>query len=193
VEVKAPANGVLSQMPIEMGMTLLAAAQVGIVEKLDTVKIKADLSLEAANIVRGKKELSYYTTDQSQQLKGKVSYLATLIDPVTKAYELNVEFPNADMSLLPGTIVRVQLTDEQEQVVIAIPTRAIYQENGETFVFLVRGDLVEKRTIELGRLNEPLQEVLSGVKEKELLVISGNNQLKNNEKVQWTLVQGQYE
>jgi HlyD family secretion protein len=116
-----------------------------------------------------------------------------LIDPVTKAYELNVEFSNADMSLLPGTIVRVQLTDEQEQVVIAIPTRAIYQENGETFVFLVSGDLVEKRTIELGRLNEPLQEVLSGVKEKELLVISGNNQLKNNEKVQWTLVQGQYE
>jgi HlyD family secretion protein len=193
VEVKAPANGVLSQMPIEMGMTLLAGAQVGIVEKLDTVKIKADLSLEAANIVRGKKELSYYTTDQSKQLKGKVSYLATLIDPVTKAYELNVEFSNADMSLLPGTIVRVQLTDEQEQVVIAIPTRAIYQENGETFVFLVSGDLVEKRTIELGRLNEPLQEVLSGVKEKELLVISGNNQLKNNEKVQWTLVQGQYE
>jgi HlyD family secretion protein len=86
VDVKAPANGVLSIMPIDMGMTLQAGAQVGIVEKLDTVKIRADLSLEAASIVRGKKELSYYTTDQSKQLKGKISYLATLIDPVTKAY-----------------------------------------------------------------------------------------------------------
>jgi HlyD family secretion protein len=193
MDVKAPANGVLSLMPIEMGMTLQAGAQVGIVEKLDTVKIRADLSLEAANIVRGKKELTYYTTDQSQQLKGKVSYLAPLIDPVTKAYELNLELPNADMSLQPGMKVRVQLTNEEEQVVVAVPTRAIFQEGDVTYVYVVNGDQVEKRKIVLGRLNEPLQEVLSGVKEKELLVISGQNQLKNNEKVQWTLVQGQYE
>jgi HlyD family secretion protein len=193
VDVKAPANGVLSLMPIDMGMTLQAGAQVGIVEKLDTVKIRADLSFEAASIVRGKKELTYYTTDQSQQLKGKVSYLATLIDPVTKAYELDVELPNADMSLQPGMKVRVQLTNEEEQVVVAVPTRAIYQEGEANYVFVVNGDQVEKRRIELGRLNEPLQEVLSGVKEKELLVISGQNQLKNNEKVKWTLVQGQYE
>jgi HlyD family secretion protein len=193
VDVKAPANGVLSLMPIDMGMTLQAGAQVGIVEKLDTVKIRADLSFEAASIVRGKKELTYYTTDQSQQLKGKVSYLATLIDPVTKAYELDVELPNADMSLQPGMKVRVQLTNEEEQVVVAVPTRAIYQEGESNYVFVVNGDQVEKRRIELGRLNEPLQEVLSGVKEKELLVISGQNQLKNNEKVKWTLVQGQYE
>jgi HlyD family secretion protein len=95
------------------------------------------------------------------------------------------------MSLQPGMKVRVQLTNEEEQVVVAIPTRAIFQEGDKTYVFVVKGDQVEKRRIELGRLNEPLQEVLSGVKEKELLVISGQTQLKNNEKVQWTLVQGQ--
>jgi predicted transcriptional regulator len=80
--------------------------------------------------------------------------------------------------------VQVQLTSEEEQIVAAIPTLSVVREAGETYVFVLVGDTVEKRKVELGRLNGLVQEVLSGVKEGEQLVVSGQHQLKDKEKVQ---------
>ncbi|TDG00305.1 efflux RND transporter periplasmic adaptor subunit [Paenibacillus piri] len=183
LEVKAPVSGMLTELPIQMGMTLAAGAPVGLIEKLNPVKIKGFLPVEAAKFVRGKSELAFFLPESSQKSKGKISYLASVIDPQAKAYEINLEAPNPDMALKPGMKVRMQLTDEQEQIVVAIPTQSIIKEGDVFYVFVLNGDIAEKRRVELGRLNEPIQEVLSGVKEGEQLVVSGQNQLKPNEKV----------
>jgi multidrug efflux pump subunit AcrA (membrane-fusion protein) len=48
----------------------------------------------------------------------------------------------------------------------------------------VNGDHVEKRKVELGRLKDANQEVLSGVKEGEQIVVTGQHLLKDKDKVQ---------
>lgn len=183
LEVKAPLSGMLTAMPLEIGMNLPAGGEAGLIEVLNPVNIKANLSADAAKYVRGKQELTYYTADAEQKSKASIKFLANVINPDTKAYDLILEVPNPDTALKPGTPVRVQLTDENEQTAVAIPTQSILKEGEESFVFVLNGDTVEKRRVELGRLNEPLQEVLSGVKENEWLVISGQRQLTNKEKV----------
>ncbi|MDQ1910407.1 efflux RND transporter periplasmic adaptor subunit [Paenibacillus sp. GD4] len=183
LEVKAPASGVLTEMPIELGMTVAGGAQIGLIEKLDPIKIKVNLSVDAAKFVRSKKELTYYIPETPQRTKAEVSYLASVIDPQTKAYELNLSVPNKDMQLKPGMRVRVELTEEAEQIVLAVPTHAVLKEGDNAYIYVLKGDTAEKRRVELGRLNEPLQEVLSGVQEGEELIVSGLSELKPGEKV----------
>ncbi|MNG36192.1 hypothetical protein D3C84_1231420 [compost metagenome] len=65
------------------------------------------------------------------------------------------------------------------------------KEGDDAFVFVLSGDTVEKRSIKLGRLNEPNQEVVSGLKEGELVVKTNPSQLINKEKVQMTAVEEQ--
>ncbi|MCS7464314.1 efflux RND transporter periplasmic adaptor subunit [Paenibacillus doosanensis] len=184
MEVKAPVSGIITDLPVETGMTISAGFKGAQVQQLDPIKIKAELTESSANLVRGKQELTFYVPGTTDKMKGKVSYLADVMSANSKSYSLELEVPNADRKLKPGMKAQILLTDDQDQVVVAIPTLSVVREGGETFVFVLAGDQVEKRKVEMGRLNETNQEVLSGLKEGEQLVVSGQHQLKDQEKVQ---------
>lgn len=184
MDVKATANGILTDLPVEAGMTIQAGFKAAQIQQLDPIKIKAELTESSAALVRGKQELTFYIPGSTEKLKGKVNYLADVMSAQSKSYSLELEAPNADGKLRPGMKAQVLLTEDQDQVVVAIPTLSVVREGGETFVFVMAGDQVEKRKVELGRLSDTHQEVLSGLKEGEPLVVSGQHQLKDKEKVQ---------
>ncbi|MEB3102544.1 efflux RND transporter periplasmic adaptor subunit [Ferviditalea candida] len=183
-EVTAPIGGVLTDLPVEKGMTLPAGFQVGVIQQLDPVKIRAYLTPSAAQLVRGKTELSFSIPGSSDKMKGRISYLSDVMSMQTKSYELDLSVPNPDLKLTSGMKVQVELSDNSQDVVVTVPSLSIVREEGNTYVFVLVNDHVEKRKVELGRVNDLNQEVLSGVKEGELLVVSGQNRLKDREKVQ---------
>lgn len=183
-EVKATVGGVLTDLPVEAGMTVSPGIPAATVQQLDPVKIKAELTEEAATLVRGKQELSFYVPGSVDKTKATVSYLADVIGAQTKSYSLELTVPNPDFKLKPGSKAQILLTEEQDQIVVTVPTLSVVREGGDTYVFVVNGNAVEKRKVQLGRLHETYQEVLSGIKEGEQLVISGQNQLKDKEPVQ---------
>ncbi|MEI7026114.1 efflux RND transporter periplasmic adaptor subunit [Paenibacillus sp. y28] len=187
-EIKAPADGILTDLPLERGMAVSLGARIGIIQKLDPIKIKAQLQEDAAKLVRGKQELTYFIPNTTQTASAKISYLSSVIDAQTKTYELNLEVNNTDMLLKPGMKTRVQLTTEEEQITIAVPTPSVLKTGGETYVYVLNGDTAEKRIVQLGRQNdsELKQEIVSGLQEGELLIVSGQNLLRDKDKVQLT-------
>lgn len=183
LEVKAPASGKLTDLNITVGQTLAPGGRVGEVQQTNPVKIKSQLSEEAANLVRGKSELTFYIPGVTTKAGAKVTYLSDVINGQSKAYDLELEVPNPDGKLKPGSKAQVELTKDDDQNVPVIPSLSIVREGGNNFVFVLNGETVQKRKLELGRLNETNQEVISGVKEGEILVISGQHQLKDQDKV----------
>ncbi|SDC76575.1 RND family efflux transporter, MFP subunit [Paenibacillus sp. UNCCL117] len=183
-DVKATVSGVLTDLPVEVGMTLNPGSPAATVQQLDPVKIKAELTEESAALIRGKSELTFYVPGTTDKTMAKVSYLADVVGAQTKSYALELEVPNPDRKLKPGMKAQIQLTEEPDQIVVTVPTLSVVREGGDTYVFVLVGDTAEKRKVQLGRLNETVQEVLSGVKEGEQLIVSGQNQLKDKEKVQ---------
>jgi HlyD family secretion protein len=184
LELKAPVSGVLTELPVEVGMSLSGGFKAAQIQQLDPIKIKAELTEASAQLVRGKQELTFYVPGSAERLQGKISYLADVMSTQSKSYPLELEIANPDTKLKPGTKVQILLTEEKDEVVITVPTLSVVREGGETSVFVLVGDIAEKRKVQLGRLNETLQEVLSGIKEGEQLIVSGQNQLKDKEKVQ---------
>lgn len=184
LEVKAPVSGVITDLGVEVGMTVSPGFRAATVQQLDPIKVKAELTEETAKLVRGKQELSFYIPGVVDKTKAKVSYLADVMNASSKAYELELEVPNPNRSIRPGTKAQVLLTEETDQNVVAIPTLSVVREGSDTFVFVVNGDQAEKRKVELGRLKDANQEVLSGVKEGEQIVVTGQHLLKDKDKVQ---------
>jgi HlyD family secretion protein len=183
MEVKAPASGVLTELTVELGMTVSPSFKAGQVQQVDPLKIKAELTDTSANLIRGKQQLSFYIPGTTEKMTGNVSFLSEIMNAQTKAYDLELEVPNSDGKIKPGSKAQIILTEDQEQVVPVVPTLSIVREGSDSFVFVLNGDTAQKRKVELGRINETNQEIISGVKTDEVLIVSGQQQLKDQEKV----------
>jgi HlyD family secretion protein len=183
MEVKAPTTGVLTELTVELGMTVSPSFRAGQVQQVDPLKIKAVLTEASANLVRGKQQLSFYIPGATDKMTGNVSFLSEIMNAETKAYDLELEVPNTDGKIKPGSKAQILLTEDQDQVVLVVPILSIIREGSDNFVFILNGDTAQKRKVELGRINETTQEIISGVKVDEVLVVSGQQQLKDQEKV----------
>ncbi|MEB3100760.1 efflux RND transporter periplasmic adaptor subunit [Ferviditalea candida] len=189
LKIKAPISGVLTDVPVGEGMMLQGGTKVGVIQKLDPIKIVTQLTPEELAFIQGKTELSYSVQGTEIKGKGKIVYISNIADERTNKYELNLELANKEMNLKPGMKAQVLLGDEQDLMAITVPSYCIVKDGEDAYVFVLNHDTVEKRKVRLGRLNEPNQEIVSGVKEGEMVVISGQNQLKDKDKLQLVNVQ----
>lgn len=184
LEIKAPVSGILTDLPVEVGMTVSPGFKTGTVQQVNPIKIRAELTDATAALVRGKSEVTFYVPGTTDKRKAKVEYLSDVVNPQTKSYQVDLTVGNEDQKLKPGMKAQLVLTEENESSVVAVPSSSIVREANDTFVFILNNDTVEKRKVQLGRVNDTYQEVLNGVKENEPIVISGQHQLKDKEKVQ---------
>ncbi len=172
-------------MSLREGMYLQTGEVVGVVQRTDRVVIQVKLTEQAASLVRGKQELVFYTPDhRDTKLKANINSLDTFANPKTRMYAMELEADNPGGIIKPGGRVHVQLTTEDEENVVAVPSLSIVREGDETFVYVVKGTKAEKRKVQLGRLNGVYQEIISGLSEKEQLVTSGQHQLKDADQVE---------
>lgn len=186
-DVKAPASGLLTEMPIEEGMTLPRGQKVGVIQQQNPVKVRAELTEANLQYVRGKKELALYIPDApSNKLQGKVSYLASTANSQTKTYTLEVEAGNQDGLLKPGMRVQLIIEDGGQQESITVPTSSILQQDGEAYVFVVAAGQAEKRKVKLGRAKDSDQEIVSGLNAGEQVIVTGQHQVQDKEQVKAT-------
>jgi membrane fusion protein (multidrug efflux system) len=69
--------------------------------------------------------------------KGRLNFAATQIDLRLGTQQLRAEFDNANVQLLPGQFVRVQLVAGQRDNVFLVPQAAVMQAEKGYFVFIV--------------------------------------------------------
>jgi multidrug efflux pump subunit AcrA (membrane-fusion protein) len=184
-EVKAPITGVLTDMTAEVGMNVSQTARIGQIQQLDPIKLKADLTAASAKLVGNKQELTFYSADSpANKQTAKITFLADQMNNTTKAYPIELDVANPDGSFKPGSRVQLQLTSPEEELALAVPGLSIVREGSDAFVFILKGDQVEKRKIKTGRIKATFQEVVEGVKADESVVVSGQHQLKDGQKVE---------
>lgn len=149
------------------------------------VKIKAQLTESATKLVRNKKEITFVDSNgDKHERSAKVVYLSDVPDATTRLYALELEADNAAHTLKPSTRVHLQLTTPEEETVIAVPSLSILREESAAYVFVINGNKAEKRKVELGRVNGPYQEVISGVTLEDSLVVSGQHALTEGQTIQ---------
>ena len=67
--------------------------------------------------------------------------------------------------------------------VLQIPRSAIIEEAGESAVYVVTGDTVEKRIVRTGYAQEGYVEVVEGLQDREEIVVVGQMNLKDGSRV----------
>lgn len=181
--VKAPFSGYVAEVNGEIG-EFVTPSPTGIptppaVDLVDTscLYILAPIDeVDAPNIRKGMDARITLDAFPGITFKGKVSRIAPYVLEIEKqARTVDVEAvfsdPEEFKGLIPGYSADLEVVLDVHENVLSIPTEAVL-EGGKVLVYRRDDGLMEDRTIKTGLSNWKETEVLSGLKEDELIVRS---------------------
>lgn len=106
-------------------------------------------------------------------LTGKVTYISTVLDPVTRSAEVRVVVPNETGKLRVGQAVNAKIhPSAATKRGLAVPRSALVQVDGKPTVFVAIDDTsVVPKPVELGVQSSQIVEIKGGLNEGERVIV----------------------
>jgi RND family efflux transporter MFP subunit len=120
---------------------------------------------------------------------GTISRFTDDVSQNTRTMITEIEVPNPDLKLVPGMYATVTLKVEKRLHALAIPIEAVVGDKPPMVYVVDRNHQIEKRPVKLGLETPDKYEVLSGLREGDLVVIGNRSKLQTGQKVEPKLVQ----
>ncbi|HEY7337279.1 MAG TPA: MdtA/MuxA family multidrug efflux RND transporter periplasmic adaptor subunit [Bryobacteraceae bacterium] len=135
---------------------------------LDKLRAKQTLAVEAWN------------RDMSKKIaQGTLTTVDNQIDQTTGTVRIRATFDNSDNALFPNQFVNARLLVSEKRGVVLLPTAAIQRSSTSTFVELIQPDnTVTMRTISVGVTEGDQSEIVSGLAQGDLVVMTGADRVQ---------------
>ena len=106
--------------------------------------------------------------------EGRMDFVANTLDEASGTIQGRALFDNSDGLLTPGLFVTVQLLGRGPYEALLIPDEAIGADQSQAFVYVVgEGNVVERRSVDVGRLEKNLRVIDGGLTATDRVVING--------------------
>jgi RND family efflux transporter MFP subunit len=121
----------------------------------------------------------------NQDFVGKVSRFADSLDRATRTMETEIDFDNRDGHLIPGMYAETQLSLREKNGALTIPLESVMRNGEDATVLAVNSEnIIEERHVKLGLEDSVRVEVLSGLTDKDRVVIGNRSQFRAGQKIQ---------
>ncbi len=115
---------------------------------------------------------------------GRIAFIDRAVDPQTGTIKVRLSFPNPDRSLRAGMSCNVRILNRSENKQLVAPFRAMTEQMGEYFAYVVEGDTARQRKVTLGaRVGEKVI-IRDGLAAGDQIVIDGIQKLREGSAVQ---------
>ena len=115
---------------------------------------------------------------------GVLAVLDNQIDPATGTIKMKATFPNAGSTLWPGGFVAVRVRVATVKDAVVVPAAAVQRGPRESFVYLIDGENVARRTnVTVGYEDDQGTVLTSGVAPGDRVVVDGVSRLTDGAKV----------
>ena len=145
------------------------------VADLSTVWVMADVfEYEAANVRLGQAASLKLQYLPGRVFRGRVSNILPQVDAATRTLKVRLQFENPGFALKPDMYGEVELQTGGLRKLV-VPETAVLNSGDRQVVFLDRGDgHFEPRAVTIGAQTGGRTEILSGLREGDRIVTSGN-------------------
>jgi membrane fusion protein, multidrug efflux system len=183
--IRAPFSGVITQRFIEKGANLNSQSQLFTIVDADPLEAKVYLpEKEILGIKTGQDVALALNAQKNVTFDGSIRQINPAVDPKTGTVKVTVEIAKAPDAVRPGSFVDVKLETQRHNNALLVPKKALMEEAGERFVFVINKDKAIRRTISVGFLDDQNAEILSGINSGESVVISGQGSLREGSKTE---------
>lgn len=121
-----------------------------------------------------------------QPFIGKITKILPSAATATRTFTLEVSIDNSDNTLLSGLTAKVMTNGRLHPAALVVPESSLVLFEDQQTVFVLNGDQVIQRKLRLGYIGNGFAEVLSGINAGDLIVVKGQNTIRDGSKVQVT-------
>ncbi|WP_297965314.1 efflux RND transporter periplasmic adaptor subunit [uncultured Anaerovibrio sp.] len=183
--IRAPRGGVIGYRNVEVGSYLTAGTKVLTLVDNSHLYVDCALSENDAALLSPGMPVAVTIDAMGATYNGRVVYVSPAMSDESKAYSVRISLEVARGNIKAGLFARTAVDILQRPDTLFIPKDGLITKNGKTTVFVYHEDseTVEEREITLGLINDNQVEILSGLREGEIVAVSGIDRLKNGGRV----------
>jgi RND family efflux transporter MFP subunit len=178
--VKAPISGIVSVKSAEQGMVVNAGGELATIISLSKAKVAVTVTEREVYQIRQGQPVKIKTAVYPDKVfSGNVSFISPQAD-ATHSYRVEIMMTNTETALLrSGTFVYADFSSNTTEKMLVIPREALVESVQNASVYVVSDSVVRQHGIQAGReLGENIQ-VLSGLRPNDVVVTSGQINLKD--------------
>jgi multidrug efflux pump subunit AcrA (membrane-fusion protein) len=176
IPIRAPRTGFILNKSIVEGAHVREGMDLYRIGDLSRIWVTAEVyEYDAPWVESGQPAQMELTHEPGKVIEGEVAYVYPTLDKSSRTLSVRLEFANPDYRLKPGMFATVYIQFRRKNDVVAIPTESIIHSGIRQLVFVSSGDgRFDPREVTTGLVGDRhMTEVLSGVSEGELVVVSG--------------------
>ncbi len=194
--ITAPFEGVVTKRYADKG-ALIQAGTSSSTQAMPLVRLSQNSFLRLVfpvmasyvSAVKDGETVQISIADLNRKITAKITRSAQKVDFSTRTMETEVDIPNQDYTLIPGMYASVALTVERKTDALVAPVTAVARRGKSASVYVISKEgIIEERSVELGLESSFKIEIVSGVKEGEMLMIGSRSSVRPGEKVASKLV-----
>ena len=196
--VKAPFSGVIEDVITEQGTVVAPGVALFRIVNLDNMYVSAEVPETYVTTVRKGKEVHVFFPVLNQTIETKVRQAGDYINPSNRSFPIEVAVPNKKGNIKPNLTARLSINDYTADNAILIPLNVI-NENAEGSQYVYTAEvytepngstkedintmIAKQHIITTGKSQGDKIEVLSGLKNGDLIIVEGARSVKDNQEV----------
>ncbi len=183
--VKSKISGTVTNVYVKDGALATPKTILCKIVKMKKLKLVVDVSeADISKVEVGQLVHFYVKTYPNERFTGRFSNIFPALDPNTLTLRAEVIVNNKSYRLKPGMFARAEAVISKAMKIL-IPLNSMMIEDNIRYVYVYdkKTKKVNYRTIVTGNYYDKKIEVISGLKAGDLIVVDGNYQVTDNEKV----------
>lgn len=178
--VRSPISGIITGRNVNAGEYVTNTNAAIVVDNIDAVEVNANLLEDEINYVKQGQEVKVLVAAvSSEPFKGRVTKIGYSAEAKNKTYPIWVAIDNPDRLLKPGMFAEIRMEAVKREGVLAVPSDAVVDRNGQKVVYLAQGDKSVERKVKTGVSAGGKTEITEGLSGGESVITSGLTSMKD--------------
>ena len=177
--IRAPFNGIVTLRNIEMGQRVNVNQSLFIIADFNPLRAKIYVpEKDIGRIFKEQKAKISIEAEPGVEFSGVVKMISPVVDPSSGTSKVTIDIEDSKGKLKPGMFASVFIITETHNDALIIPKKALILESDLDQVYIYSEGKANKVNLDVGFSSGEDLEVLSGLKEGDLVVTAGQDGLR---------------
>lgn len=188
--IKAPFSGIITKYNLDAGANVVAGGSTTStllfeISQIDKLRLRIDIAQSYIDRIVLNQKIKFFIPEEPDKIYlGTLSKLSKSFDTATRTMKAEITVENKDLKLYPGQYVKTIIPFKAKNKILLVKNSTIItDENGSRVLTVDNNNILHFKKVKIGKDFGDVVEIISGLNEKDKIVINYNDNLKDGQKV----------